>query len=103
MLATLLLQVYCLVNAGIPQCNLSLEVAGKLRLATVQPGSCCNCVHKEQYQEMLCKPQHNQTWVGAKLGRAFNCTRSVINLGCVALVVSFSGFHSVRRLICCID
>ena len=46
--------------------------------------------------------------VGAKLGRAFNCTRSVIcwgrqNLGCVALAVSFSGFHSSRRLNCCTD
>ena len=64
-------------------------------------------------------------WVGAKLGHAFNCTWSVIcwgrqlrpclqlhvvkwyaeegNLDCVALAVSFSGFHSGRRLICCTD
>ena len=63
------------------------------------------CVHKEQCQEMLCKPQHNQTWVGAKLGHAFNCAHSLWyaeegNLCCVALAVSFPGFHSDRRQIC---
>ena len=57
---------------------------------------------------MLCIPQHNQTWVGAKLGHAFICAHSPWyaeegNLCCVALAVSFSGFHSSRHLICCTD
>ena len=45
------------------------------------------CVHKEQYQEMLCK-----------------YTQSAGNILAVALAVSFgSGFHSGRHLICCTD
>ena len=40
-----------------------------------------------------------------KLGRAFSARGAwyaeVGNLGCVALALSFSGFHSGRRLICC--
>ena len=53
MLATLLLQVYCLEwMLGYHSVKFR-----SCRQATVQPEAVC--VHKEQYQEMLCKPQHN--------------------------------------------
>ena len=61
------------------QCSLSIGYSAARQLFVYTKNS-------TSYQEMLCKPQHDQARVGAryearvgaKLGHAFNCTRSVI-------------------------
>ena len=82
--------------------NVRFEVAGRLSIS--------NSAARQQF--VYTKNSNRKCYViwrvGAKLGRAFNCTRSVVcwgrqNLGCVALAVSFSGFHFGRHLICCTD
>ena len=65
----------------------SLEVAGRLSIGySAARQLFVYTKNSTSYQEMLCKPQHDQAQVGArykarvgaKLGHAFNCTQSMI-------------------------
>ena len=97
MLAKLLLQVYCL-EWMLGYHNVKFRSYSADRQLFVYT--------KNSNRKYYVKPQHNQAWMGAKLGYTFNCMRWYAeegNLGCVALAVSFSGFHSSRHLICCTD
>ena len=89
----------------------SFEVAGR-QLATVQAGlSISNSTARQLF--VYTKNSSRKCYVIWRGGcqirpRLQLCTRSVVcwgrqNLGCVALAVSFSGFHSSRRLNCCTD
>ena len=75
---------------------------------TEQQGSClCNCIAHRKWQ---CK--HRTIIIGCVancIGHAYKLhvvhtgASLLLHLGCIALAVSFSGFHSGCHLICCTD
>ena len=69
---TLLLQVYRLLIECLDTTMWSLEVAGRLSISSVESSQAAVCVHKEQYQEILCKPQHRGGWSYHSIHGRFN-------------------------------